>query len=71
MNEEELTKYHGFPARAIVPGVIAARSVKWLQSITVSQSESKSRWQKDDYKVLPSNIKFGDKVHFCVVFFDF
>lgn len=65
MNEETLPKYHGYPARVIVPGICGARSVKWLHSLTISKEESNSRWQKHDYKVLPSNIKFNDQVIDC------
>lgn len=35
-----LKRDHGYPLRVIVPGVIAARSVKWLASIKVIEEES-------------------------------
>lgn len=50
MNGEELPKDHGFPLRAIVPGVVGARNVKWLGRIIVSEEESSSHWQQNDYK---------------------
>nr|XP_020638436.1 sulfite oxidase, mitochondrial isoform X1 [Pogona vitticeps]XP_020638445.1 sulfite oxidase, mitochondrial isoform X1 [Pogona vitticeps]XP_020638450.1 sulfite oxidase, mitochondrial isoform X1 [Pogona vitticeps] len=50
MNGEELPQDHGFPLRAIVPGVVGARNVKWLASITVRPEESPSHWQQKDYK---------------------
>ncbi len=42
MNGSALTKHHGFPARALVPGWIGAASCKWLTEIKVL--ESRIRW---------------------------
>ena len=39
MNGSPLTKHHGFPARALVPGWIGAASCKWLTEIKVLDSE--------------------------------
>lgn len=50
MNGEPLTRDHGFPLRCIVPGVVGARNVKWLGKITISDKESDSHWQQNDYK---------------------
>ncbi|KAM8990476.1 sulfite oxidase, mitochondrial isoform 1-T2 [Ara ararauna] len=50
MNGEELPRDHGFPVRVVVPGVVGARSVKWLQRVAVSAAESPSHWQRNDYK---------------------
>lgn len=50
MNGQPLTRDHGFPVRAIVPGVVGARNVKWLSRIVVCDAESDSHWQQGDYK---------------------
>lgn len=33
MNGEPIPRDHGFPVRAVVPGVVGARSVKWLGKV--------------------------------------
>ncbi|XP_052425254.1 sulfite oxidase, mitochondrial isoform X2 [Carassius gibelio] len=50
MNGEDLPPDHGFPVRVVVPGVVGARNVKWLGKIVVSDEESNSHWQQNDYK---------------------
>ncbi|KUI64171.1 Sulfite oxidase [Cytospora mali] len=55
MNGQPLTRDHGFPLRAVVPGHVAARSVKWLSKIVVSDEESTSQWQRRDYKSFGPN----------------
>ncbi|KAK8924486.1 Sulfite oxidase [Metarhizium anisopliae BRIP 53293] len=55
MNDKPLPRDHGFPLRAIVPGHVAARSVKWLNHITLSDEESTSQWQRKDYKCFGPN----------------
>ncbi len=39
MNGGPLTKHHGFPARALVPGWIGAASCKWLTEVKVLDKE--------------------------------
>lgn len=56
MNGEPLPMDHGYPLRVIVPGIVGARNVKWLSSITASKEESPSFWQQNDYKVFSPNI---------------
>jgi sulfite oxidase len=51
MNDEDIPPDHGFPLRVVVPGIVGARSVKWLNRIVVGSEESQSHWQKNDYKV--------------------
>ncbi|XP_064354622.1 sulfite oxidase, mitochondrial [Dromaius novaehollandiae] len=50
MNGAALPRDHGFPLRAVVPGVVGARNVKWLRRVAVSPAESPSHWQQSDYK---------------------
>jgi sulfite oxidase len=56
MNGEDLPRDHGFPLRVIVPGNVAARSVKWLRRIVISDEESLSQWQRRDYKCFGPNV---------------
>ena len=55
MNGEELPRDHGYPLRVIVPGHVAARSVKWVKRIAVAEDESQSQWQQRDYKCFGPN----------------
>lgn len=50
MNGQPLSRDHGYPVRVICPGIVGARNVKWLSRIIVSNSESDSHWQQNDYK---------------------
>ena len=61
MNGKPLPPDHGAPLRALVPGIVAARSVKWLSKIVISDEESTSQWQRRDYKCFGPNLKKIDK----------
>ncbi|XP_073957127.1 sulfite oxidase isoform X2 [Choristoneura fumiferana] len=50
MNGARLPRDHGYPLRVVVPGAPAVRSVKWLESITISKDESSSHWHQKDYR---------------------
>jgi sulfite oxidase len=50
MNGQPIPREHGFPVRAVIPGHVAARCVKWVEKVAVSDSESASHWQQHDYK---------------------
>ncbi|KAI1324676.1 Oxidoreductase, molybdopterin-binding domain-containing protein [Xylariaceae sp. FL0255] len=58
MNDELLPRDHGFPVRVVVPGTVAARAVKWVSKIVVSDEESTTSWQRKDYKCFgPNEVK--------------
>jgi sulfite oxidase len=61
MNGALLTPNHGAPVRVIPPGIAGARSVKWLDGITVQMQESSSYYQQHDYKILPPEADCKDK----------
>ncbi|CAD2220903.1 Oxidoreductase molybdopterin binding domain/Mo-co oxidoreductase dimerisation domain containing protein, putative [Angomonas deanei] len=54
MNGEDIPRDHGYPLRAIVPGVVGVRNCKFLQRVTVQPFEAQSVWQQNDYKNFPS-----------------
>lgn len=51
MNDAPLQRIHGGPVRALVPGFIGARSVKWLTGITVQPGPSRNYYQAVDYRL--------------------
>ena len=53
MNGEPLSAEHGFPLRAVVPGYIGARNVKWLSSITLQDVPSNSYFHAHEYRLFP------------------
>ncbi|XP_066582396.1 sulfite oxidase isoform X2 [Prorops nasuta] len=63
MNGRPIPKDHGFPVRAIVPGVVGARNVKWLAKVIVSKEECQSQFQQGDYKLFSPNTDW-DTVDF-------
>lgn len=60
MNGQPLPRDHGSPLRAVVPGHVAARSVKWLSKIVVADEESTTQWQRRDYKSFGPNQRNVD-----------
>jgi sulfite oxidase len=59
MNGVPLPRIHGAPVRVVVPGYIGARSVKWVQSVTVQAGPSESYFQAEDYRLLPPDGEPG------------
>ncbi len=62
MNGAPLTKHHGFPARALVPGWIGAASCKWLTEIKVLDAEFVGNFMSPGYRLPNQPIKPGDAV---------
>ncbi|XP_074094166.1 sulfite oxidase [Cotesia typhae] len=63
MNGEPISRDHGYPIRAIVPGVVGARNIKWLAKIVISNEESRSQFQRGDYKGFSPSVDW-DTVDF-------
>ena len=57
MNGAPLEPDHGFPLRSLAPGVIGARSVKWLGRIVVSDRPSANHYVRRAYKL----VKTGEE----------
>jgi DMSO/TMAO reductase YedYZ molybdopterin-dependent catalytic subunit len=62
MNGAPLTKHHGLPARALVPGWIGAASCKWLTEIKVLESEFAGNFMSPAYRFPNQPGKPGDAV---------
>ncbi|KAL3813893.1 hypothetical protein ACJIZ3_015161 [Penstemon smallii] len=60
MNGETLERDHGYPLRVIVPGVIGARSVKWLDSINIIAKECQGFFMQKDYKMFPPSVNWDN-----------
>uniref|UniRef100_A0A7N0UA63 Sulfite oxidase n=1 Tax=Kalanchoe fedtschenkoi TaxID=63787 RepID=A0A7N0UA63_KALFE len=60
MNGETLNRDHGYPIRVVVPGVIGARSVKWLDSINVIAEECQGFFMQKDYKMFPPSVNWDN-----------
>lgn len=56
MNGEMLRPDHGKPLRAVVPGQIGGRSVKWLRKLVITKSPSDNWYHIYDNRVLPTMI---------------
>jgi len=56
MNGEDLPKVHGYPLRAIVPGIYGMKNVKWLSKIELVNFDFKGYWEKkgwSDEAIMP------------------
>lgn len=55
MDGQPLPAEHGGPVRVVVPGYVGARSVKWLNRITLQQEPTDNYFESRAYKVLPAD----------------
>src|SRR5579864_3944707 len=62
MNGAPLTKHHGFPARALVPGWIGSASCKWLTEIKVLESPFVGNFMSPGYRFPNQPGKPGEAV---------
>ncbi|KAL9323669.1 hypothetical protein ACSQ67_008526 [Phaseolus vulgaris] len=60
MNGEPLNRDHGYPLRVVVPGVIGARSVKWLEEINIIAEECQGFFMQKDYKMFPPSVNWDN-----------
>lgn len=60
MNGDPLPRDHGYPVRALVPGTVGARNVKWLSRVVASNEEYKGQWQQRDYKGFSPNVDWSN-----------
>jgi sulfite oxidase len=51
LNGERLPAVYGFPLRAVVPGWIGARSVKWLSEVNLRAEPSDNYFQTEAYRI--------------------
>ena len=56
MNGERLRPDHGKPLRAVIPGQIGGRSVKWLKKIILTAEPSDNWYHIYDNRVLPTMV---------------
>ncbi len=55
MNGQPLPAVHGGPVRVVVPGYIGARSVKWVERVTLTDRPSGNYFQATAYRLLPAD----------------
>ncbi|KAJ8750292.1 hypothetical protein K2173_014207 [Erythroxylum novogranatense] len=60
MNGNPLNRDHGYPIRVVVPGVIGARSVKWLDHINIIPEECQGFFMQKDYKMFPPSVNWDN-----------
>ncbi|MGI9155020.1 MAG: sulfite oxidase [Marmoricola sp.] len=59
MNGEPLNRVHGAPVRVVVPSYIGARSVKWIDRISLQDEPSANYFQATAYRILAPGADAG------------
>ncbi|HUE75429.1 MAG TPA: molybdopterin-dependent oxidoreductase [Chloroflexota bacterium] len=49
MNGETLAPQHGYPARLVVPGIYGMKNVKWVETITLLETDFLGFWQEQGW----------------------
>jgi sulfite oxidase len=63
MNHADIPLEHGHPLRAVVPGHVGVRNVKWVQEIRLSKEEAYGTWQRGmAYKGFGPSVKSLEKI---------
>ena len=60
MNGEPLPRKHGYPLRAVVPGIYGMKHVKWLSKIELVNYDFKGYWEKkgwSDEAIIPDKAQ--------------
>jgi DMSO/TMAO reductase YedYZ molybdopterin-dependent catalytic subunit len=70
MNGVSLPRDHGYPLRAVVPGIFGIKNVKWLTEIEVVERDHKGYWQErgwTDEGLIPVTSRIDRPGHYQVV----
>lgn len=63
MNDEMLSREHGYPLRIIVPGYSGIRNVKWINKIVLSPTDADSPFNRGiNYKILPPGVTDANNI---------
>ena len=60
INDQSLSRDHGYPLRVVVPSTIGARSVKWLDKIEIKANECQGFLHAKIYKMLPPTVDWDN-----------
>ncbi len=61
MNMAPLTAEHGYPVRAIVPGLYGMMNPKWITEIEVVDDVYEGYWQRNGWTAIPGQAPIGDR----------